>query len=223
MARMGRYDLLRAIQALAQKLAKWDELCDRKMLRIIQYLKHTKSVRQIGFVGDPTDEISISVFTDADFAASREDMKSTSGVFVCLHGPNTFYPLSVFSKKQTCISHSTVEPELVSGCDGLRRSIFPIMSLWELLVSLVKTKPVLITSYVDMWQDNQSTGRIMRTGIAGQSLRHVGRQHAVSITWIAEIIKLKNILVLDCASRAMAADIFTKFFTSAVKWAAAKC
>jgi hypothetical protein len=40
---------------------------------------------QIGFIGDPPDKLKLALFSDADFAGDRNDLKSTSGVFLALN------------------------------------------------------------------------------------------------------------------------------------------
>ena len=119
-ARYGRPDLLRAISHLATMITKWDELCDKKLFRIIKYLNFSKKHRLFGFIGDDLADLTLQLFTDADFAGSKSDMKSTSGIYFGLSGPNSFYPLSWISKKQTAMSHSTPEAELVSMALGIR-------------------------------------------------------------------------------------------------------
>jgi hypothetical protein len=108
-ARFARPDLLRAVGVLTTMITKWDALCDRKLFRIIRYINGTVSWRQIGFIGDEPDQIEIGLFSDADFAGDRGTMRSTSGVFLALYGPHSFFPLASQSKKQTAVSHSTVE------------------------------------------------------------------------------------------------------------------
>ncbi len=71
--------------------------------------------RQIGFIGDTPDELELGLFSDADFAGDRADMRSTSGVFLALYGTHRFFPLSGQSKKQTAIPHSTVDAEFVAA------------------------------------------------------------------------------------------------------------
>ena len=78
LARFGRYELLRAIQALATKVTKWDTLCDKKLYRIIQYLVHAREWRMIGFIGDPADELQLGLFTDADFAGDDDGVKTSA-------------------------------------------------------------------------------------------------------------------------------------------------
>ena len=91
-ARFARQDLLRAVGALTAMITRGDELCDRKLFRIIKYINGTVDWRQIGFVGDTTENLKLGLFSDADFAGDGADMKSTSGVFLALYGPHTFFP-----------------------------------------------------------------------------------------------------------------------------------
>ncbi len=89
----------------------------------------TAAWRQIGFIGDTPDEIELGLFSDADLAGGRADMRSTSGVSLALYGPHSFFPLSGQSKKQTAVSHSTVEAELVAADHAIRMSGLPALPL----------------------------------------------------------------------------------------------
>ena len=46
-----------------------------------------------------------------------------------LVGPNTYYPLNAFSKKQTSITMSSTESEVVSANHGVRAQGLPSLSL----------------------------------------------------------------------------------------------
>ena len=87
--------------------------------------------RQIGFIGDDPDELELGLFSDADFAGDRETMRSTSGVFLALYGPHSFFPLAAQSRKQTVVSRSTVEAEIVAADHAIRMSGLPALPLWE--------------------------------------------------------------------------------------------
>ena len=91
-ARFARPDLLRAVGALSTMITKWDDLCDRKLFRIVKYINGSVGWRQIGFIGDGPDELELGLFSDADFAGDRDTMRSTSGVFLALYGPPQFLP-----------------------------------------------------------------------------------------------------------------------------------
>ncbi len=151
-------------------ITKWDTLCDKKLHRLIKYISGTTTWRQIGFVGDNPEELELGLFSDADFAGDRETMRSTSGVFLALYGPHTFYPPNAQSKKQTAVSHSTVEAEIVAADHAIRRSGLPALPLWETVLDR--------TLSLEVYQDNQATARIMTTGWA-PTLRHIKRTHSV--------------------------------------------
>ena len=74
----------------------------------------TLDLNLYGWIADPPDLLELALYCDADLAADRTDSKSTSGVFMCLLGPCSFMPLNALSKKQTSVSKSTPEAEIVS-------------------------------------------------------------------------------------------------------------
>ena len=59
-ARIARFDLLRATGLLATKVTKWDDTCDLMLNRLVAYMYHTRKYRQVAFCGDPIGEIIIS-------------------------------------------------------------------------------------------------------------------------------------------------------------------
>ena len=65
-------------------------------------------------LGDALMDCRILVFADASFAGDAKDSKSTSGMFMVLAGPNTWCPLSWMCKKQSAVSHSSAEAEIIS-------------------------------------------------------------------------------------------------------------
>ncbi len=160
----------------------------------------TAAWRQIGFIGDGPDELELGLFSDADFAGDHTQQRSTSGVFLALYGPHSFFPLTGQSKKQTAVSHSTVEAEIVAADRAIRMAGLLALPLWERLLD----RPLAL----DVYQDNQATARIMSTGRA-PTLRHIKRTHSVSIAWLHEMVIGPDSALHDCVSDGMAADIFT--------------
>ena len=63
--------------------------------------------------------------------------KSTSGGTLCVFGSHTFVPISWMCKKQTAVSHSSTESEIISLDTGLRLDGFPALELWDLIVSVL--------------------------------------------------------------------------------------
>ena len=119
--------------ALACCVTKWDKDCDRKLHRLMCYIYSTKHHRQVGFVGQEEHEVNPVLYTDADFAGDPETMRSTSGVHLDVSGIATKFPIIGISKKQTAVSHSTPEAEIVAGAFGLRTEGIPAAQLMDVL------------------------------------------------------------------------------------------
>ena len=82
-----------------------------------------------GYIGDKPEDLRLQLFADADSASDLTTRKSTSGLFLALCGPHSFFPLTAASKKQTAVSHSTPEAELVAADAALRTLGFPAMTM----------------------------------------------------------------------------------------------
>ena len=119
-ARVGRCDLLRKIGKLATHMTRWTRACDKELHRLMQWVHASYHYRQVGYVGDDIPDLVATLFSDADFAGSKQDMRSTSGVMMALSGPSTFWPVQMASKRQNCVSHSTPEAEMVAASFATR-------------------------------------------------------------------------------------------------------
>ena len=76
----------------------------------------------------------LGLFQESDFAGDLEDSKSTSGGTLCVFGSHTFVPISWMCKKQTSVSHSSTDSEIISLDAGLRLDGVPALDLWDLVV-----------------------------------------------------------------------------------------
>jgi len=85
-----------------------------------------------GFIGDAFDQCQLWLFADADHTGEH-DSKSTSGSAIVLVGPNTYYPLNAFSKKQTVVAISSNEAEVVATNHSMRAEGIPMLALFEQL------------------------------------------------------------------------------------------
>ena len=72
-----------------------------------------------------------------DFAGDLEDSKSTSGGTLCIFESHTIVPISWMCKKQTAVSHSSTESEIISLDTGLRLDGLLALELWDLIVSVL--------------------------------------------------------------------------------------
>ena len=94
-------------------------------------------------------------------------IRSTSGCFLALIGPNTFYPLTAFSKKQTSTAMSSTESEVIAANVALRAVGLPSSCLWEIIQSAGggKENPtctITPSRTSDYWVSDTVNGYIVR-------------------------------------------------------------
>ena len=212
-ARLARFDLLRPIAALASKITKCDIVCDRELHRLVCYINSSLDYKLKGHIGDSSKDLNLTLFSDAGFAGCLGTAKSTSGVFIAPTGPKSFFPLKAVSKKQSCVSHSTPEAEIVGANLAIRAEGLPALQLW----GMVLERPIKLV----FQEGSQATIQILKTQ-KNPTLRHLNRTHRVNVSWLCEVFKnLKEVALKCCKTDEIAADIFTKAFTNPSKWSAA--
>lgn len=180
--------------------------------------------------------MELTLYSDADWAGDKSSKKSTSGVYLCLTGPNTFMPLAGISKKQTSVSQSTPEAEIVAANMAIKTEGLPALSLWEVLLGYKKREwsedPLTGERFISnangvkradqfltvhFKEDNDATIKIVESG-KNPTMRHMSRTHGICMAWLHERFREGEFSITYCKSNEMCADIFTKHFTDAVKW-----
>ena len=104
-------------------------------------------------MGNTAKQCRLGLFEDSDFAGDLEDSKSTSGGTSCVFGSHSFVPISWMCKKQTSVSHSSTESEIISLDAGLRLDGLLALELWDLIVSV----------FGSVTQTSDRTGRLVDT------------------------------------------------------------
>ena len=136
-ARIGRPDILWSVNKRARSITKWTKACDKRLNRLISYIHHTCEYKQHCHVGNTAKQCRLGLFQDSNFAGDLEDSKSTSGGPLCTFRSHTFVPISWMCKKQTAVSYSSTESEIISLDTGLRLDGLPALELWDLIVSVL--------------------------------------------------------------------------------------
>lgn len=145
-------------------------------------------------------DINITAYCDADWAGSIDSRKSTSGMVVLIGGN----VVSWTSKKQTSVSLSSCESELMS----LVNTATEVMWLINLLTELkVKTKPPTI-----IYCDNQSTINYASEMKSYNRLKHIDLRYH----FIKDELEKKTFDVKWISTGKQLADIFTKAVTPAI-------
>ena len=211
LGRLAPPDIIKPINDLATKVQSWSRGDDKKVLRLIQYIASTPHYRLVGTIQDKPEDLELRLFVDADFAGDRSTARSTSGGFLVLTGPSSFFPLAWISKRQTSTSRSTTGSEVVSLAHSLYQEGLPALQLWELLLARSVTLKV--------HEDNQATILVVKKGYSPK-LRHITRTHKVNLSCLSEVFRDDSAELEYTHTDDQAADIFTKALPPH-KWAAA--
>ena len=184
--RIGRPDILWSVNKLARSITKWTKACDKRLNRLISKIHHTCEYRQYCHVGNTAEQCRLGLFQDSDFAGDLEDSKSTSGGTMCILGSHTLFPISWMCKKQTAVSHSSTESEIISLDTGLRLDGLPTLEWWDPIVSVFGSvsqisdgtgRPVNV--YVKRNQNSQGKINVMENIDSVPSNVHSSRQEAL--------------------------------------------
>ena len=133
--------MLWSVNKVARAVTKWTKACDKRLARLISKIHHTSEYLQYCYVGNTAQQCRLGLFQDSDFARDLEDSKSTSGGVLCIFGSQTFVPISWMCKKQTSVSHSSTEAEIISLDAGLRMDGIPALTLWDLVIEVFHSVP----------------------------------------------------------------------------------
>ena len=90
LALIGRPDIVWPVNKFARSIKKWTKACDKRLNRLISYIRHTCEYKQYGYVGNTAKQCRLGLFQDSDFAGDLEDSKSTSGGTLCVFRSHTF-------------------------------------------------------------------------------------------------------------------------------------
>ena len=188
LARVGRPDILWSVQDPSQNGPK---LVTNDYGRSSSYIHHTCEHNQYCHVGNTAKQCRLGLFQDSDLAGDLEDSKSTSGGTLCVLGSHTFVPISWKCKKQTSVSHSSTESEIISLDAGLRLDGIPAHDLWDLIVSVLgnmtqtterPVRPVII----DRSQSQRSQGKTNALNNIDCVLSNVQSSHQESLLYVFE-------------------------------------
>ena len=202
LSRLSRPDIAFAISSLASNISKWTRNHDLMLYRLLGYVKATIDFGVHGTVIANEEVPRLHLFADADLAGDVMTMKSHSGHFiVVMDDEGTFFPLFWSSKRQSCVSRSTTEAEIVSAStlvfeEGLPMNTVPQMILKETVQTVLQ-------------EDNQAVLVILRTGYS-QKLRALNRTHKISVAALSDAIQARDITPTSTPSEDQLADIFAK-------------
>eukprot|EP00253_Pinus_taeda_P034065 PITA_34065 len=151
-------DLCFAVNQLSQAMVQPTKLFWKKVKHVLRYLKGTS---QYGLWYKQTEGVKLQGFTNADWAGSPSDQKSTSrGIFNL--GSTA---VSWYIRKQRSVALSSIEAEYMAASQAACEKIW----MWKILVGLFDQRmdPTVI------YCDNQSCIKLSENPIFHDRFKHI--------------------------------------------------
>ncbi|CAI5703653.1 unnamed protein product [Peronospora effusa] len=194
-ARCTRPDICFAVHKATRQTHKPTTKDWKVAKSIARYLKMSKGLKlHLNGVGPTSNDVQVECWSDADFAADKSDRKSVSGCVLNLDGAVVMWTC----KKQSGVSLSTMEAELISASQAGRE----LLGLRELLGEL-KLK---ISEPMPMWVDNQAAIKQLESEKSTSSAKHVDIRFKFILHHVREGVVQPKLI----KSEDMMADILTK-------------
>ncbi|KAJ3701350.1 hypothetical protein LUZ61_005055 [Rhynchospora tenuis] len=190
-ATITRPDIAFAVNKVAQFMAQPTDVHWQAVKRILRYLKGTITK---GLLLTKSTHLTLTAYTDADWAGCPDERKSTTGYAIFL-GNNL---VSWSSKKQATVARSSTEAEYRSMAMAAAEIIWIQSLLHELGVKSAKS-PIL-------WCDNLGA-----TFLAANPVFHARTKHIeLDFHFIREQVASKKLNIQFLCSTDQLADVLTK-------------
>jgi hypothetical protein len=161
--------------------------------RVFRYLKGTSDFRlELG--ASPSGGVTLSVFSDSDYAGDASKALSTTG-YVSFIGSSC---VSWSSRRQDVVAKSTTEAELYAANAGASDGTWATHLLEELGYPQGTSFP--------LYMDNQSSIKVAKNPEHHGRMKHIETKYY----WIRDQVELGRLEIKWVASRENCADIFTK-------------
>ena len=218
---MSRPEEIVAITRLAARVHTWSAECDRRLIRLFDFLHDRIDLKLFGsLASSDTECCEIWVWPDADLAGDKLfSTKSTSGRFIEVVGDlGRSLPLHWATHKQGASSLSTPEAENVSLSDALKADALAIQSLF----SLILERPITLR----VFEDNTVTISSVEKGYS-QVMRYLSRTQRTSLGFNHEVFyeledeEVGDVILQYGPTKEHKGDFFTKDTLSAAEYEAA--
>ena len=122
---------------LAREVTRWTRVCDKRLHRLICYLYHECNLVLTCSLGDDLQDLKLALYSDASFADDLTTSKSCIGTVLSIVGPRTNIPLTWLCKKQTAVSHSSTESEIVALDTSIRVEGIPALGMFDCVLDVL--------------------------------------------------------------------------------------
>ena len=187
----SRPDVMQAVGQVARFQASPKESHVLAVKRIFRYLKGTMDY---GLWYPKGNELTLVAYTDADWAGSVDDRKSTSGAAFylgdCL--------VSWMSKKQSSVTLSTAEAEYIAAAACCTQVLWMKQTLQDIQVNYEEPISILC--------DNTSAISISKNPVMHSKTKHI----PIKYHFLREHVTDKHVKLEFVGTKEQVADIFTK-------------
>ena len=115
---------------LTWTVSKGTRARDKRWARLISCIQHTSDFQQYCRVGNNSANWDcFRTLTLSEILKTQNRLREKS----CIFGSHTFVPIRWMSMKQTSVSHSSTESEIISLDADLRMDGIPALDLWDLV------------------------------------------------------------------------------------------
>ena len=176
--------------------------------RIGRYLKNTS---ERGMVIQPTRELNVDAYPDADFAGMYGHEKPTDPA--CAKSRTGFVimfarvPILWQSKLQSETALSTMEAEVIALA-ACMRELIPIVDMVNDLAQSVGLQSVEVNMNISVHEDN--SGALVLAEMLPPQFTPRSKHYAIKTIWFREQIQTRGIRLVKIDTKEQLGDIFTK-------------
>ena len=167
------------------------------LLKLLGYVRKTSDYK----LKLKCTEAALIGYTDADFAANRDDRISMGGQFICLGDA----PIVWRSFKEKSVTLSTMEAEFVSMVESIKE----LQWLDNVLKSCKNNKLISYSSKPLLLVDNQAAIEYLKSPLENHRTKHID----IKFFFVRELYYNEVFQVKYVKSKVNLADIFTKPLT----------
>ncbi|CAL5381095.1 unnamed protein product [Camellia sinensis] len=186
-----RPDIAFAVSVVSQHMQSPKEAHQEAVFKILRYLKGSPGK---GLLFKPSEQKEVAIFTDADWAGSIEDRRSTTGYCTFVWGNLVTWK----SKKQNVVARSSAEAEFRAVAQGICEGLWLRRILEELHAELELP--------VKLYCDNKAAINISLNPVQHDRTKHV----EVDRHFIKEKVEEGTICMTYVPTKEQIADTFTK-------------
>jgi hypothetical protein len=192
-----RPDIAHAVNVLSRFLSHPGSahvLAAKRVLRYLSGTPHAGLIFQNQGYKTSQEEVTITAYSDADWAGDLDDRKSTTGYIILMNGN----VINWNSKKQATVALSTAEAEYMAISAAVQEI--------KWLVQLLTEMQIKVKLPVTLYCDNQAAISISENDVHHHRTKHIDIRHH----YVRDEIRNKFIQIKWIQSNQQLADIMTK-------------